>query len=48
MPEAHADAHADAAALLRDRGLQVTAQRLAVLRAVTARPHSSADDMYGS
>ncbi len=46
MPEAHADARADAAALLRDRGLQVTAQRLAVLRAVTARPHSSADDLY--
>lgn len=50
MPDAHADAHADAhsdtAALLRGRGLQVTAQRLAVLRAVAARPHSSADDLY--
>ena len=29
--------------LLRAHGLQVTAQRLAVLRAVSARPHSTAD-----
>ncbi|MBV8561376.1 MAG: transcriptional repressor [Acidimicrobiia bacterium] len=35
----------DPAALLRGRGLQVTAQRLAVLRAVDARPHSTADDI---
>ena len=27
-------------------GLQVTAQRLAVLRAVSDRPHSTADDIY--
>ena len=33
-------------ALLRGHGLQVTAQRLAVLRAVTDRPHSAADDIY--
>jgi Fur family transcriptional regulator, stress-responsive regulator len=33
-------------ALLRQHGLQVTAQRLAVLRAVAARPHSTADDIY--
>jgi Fur family ferric uptake transcriptional regulator len=32
--------------LLRRHGLQVTAQRLAVLRAVTDRPHSAADDIY--
>ena len=32
--------------LLRDRGVQVTAQRLAVLRAVSERPHSTADDIY--
>jgi Fur family ferric uptake transcriptional regulator len=32
-------------ALLRQHGLQVTAQRLAVLRAVTRRPHSTADDI---
>lgn len=35
----------DPATLLRDHGLQVTAQRLAVLRAVSARPHSTADDV---
>jgi Fe2+ or Zn2+ uptake regulation protein len=33
-------------ALLRRHGLQVTAQRLAVLRAVSNRPHSTADDIY--
>jgi Fe2+ or Zn2+ uptake regulation protein len=32
-------------ALLRRHGIQVTAQRLAVLRAVTDRPHSTADDI---
>jgi Fe2+ or Zn2+ uptake regulation protein len=35
----------DDAALLRRHGLQVTAQRLAVLRAVSDRPHSTADDI---
>jgi len=35
----------DLAALLRQRGLHVTAQRLAVLRAVSGRPHLSADDV---
>src|SRR5262245_53492087 len=34
---------ADSAALLRRRGIQVTAQRLAVLRTVTAHPHITAD-----
>ena len=33
----------DSAALLRARGIQVTAQRLAVLRAVSAKPHITAD-----
>lgn len=33
----------DPAALLREHGLSVTAQRLAVLRAVSSRPHSTAD-----
>ena len=33
----------DAAELLRQRGIQVTAQRLAVLRAVSADPHTTAD-----
>jgi len=32
-------------AVLRRHGLQVTAQRLAVLRAVAARPHGTADDI---
>jgi Fe2+ or Zn2+ uptake regulation protein len=33
------------AELLRHHGLQVTAQRLAVLRAVSVRPHGTADDV---
>ena len=33
----------DQAELLRQRGIQVTAQRLAVLRAVSAHPHVTAD-----
>jgi len=37
---------ADHDALLRRHGLQVTAQRLGVLRAVSYRPHSTADDIY--
>ena len=36
----------EADGLLRRHGLQVTAQRLAVLRAVSDRPHSTADDIY--
>ena len=32
--------------LLRQHGLQVTPQRLGVLRAVSDRPHSTADDIY--
>ncbi|MDQ6725977.1 MAG: transcriptional repressor [Actinomycetota bacterium] len=35
----------EAAGLLRRHGLHVTAQRLAVLRAVSDRPHSTADDI---
>ena len=34
---------ADASVLLRERGIQVTAQRLAVLRAVAGQPHITAD-----
>jgi Fur family transcriptional regulator, stress-responsive regulator len=34
---------ADVADLLRQRGYRVTAQRVAVLRAVTSRPHTTAD-----
>lgn len=33
-------------ALLRRHGLHVTAQRLAVLGAVSDRPHTAADDIY--
>lgn len=35
----------DPGKVLRERGVQVTAQRLAVLRAVSARPHCTADDV---
>lgn len=35
--------HHDPAQLLRDHALQVTAQRLAVLRAVSHNPHATAD-----
>ena len=35
----------DPAKTLREHGLQVTAQRLAVLRAVSKCPHSTADDI---
>ncbi len=43
MPE---ETSVDNDALLRRHGLQVTAQRLAVLRAVCDRPHSAADEIY--
>ena len=36
------------AELLRERGIQVTAQRLAVLRAVTGQPHVTADGVAGA
>lgn len=35
----------DPTALLRQHGVQVTAQRLAVLRAVSSNPHGTADDV---
>ena len=35
----------NAESLLREHGLQVTAQRLAVLKAVSARPHATADEV---
>ncbi|HEY5104752.1 MAG TPA: Fur family transcriptional regulator, partial [Acidimicrobiales bacterium] len=35
----------DAADLLRQHGIQATAQRLAVLRAVSRRPHVTANDV---
>ena len=36
----------DGSALLREHGLQVTAQRLAVLRVVSEHPHSAADEVH--
>ncbi len=36
----------DSDALLRRHGMQVTAQRLAVLRAVSDRTHSTTDEIY--
>ena len=36
----------NAAELLRQHGLNVTPQRLAVLRAVSGRPHVTADDVF--
>ena len=35
----------DPATQLREKGLQVTAQRVAVLKAVSANPHSTADEI---
>jgi Fur family ferric uptake transcriptional regulator len=35
----------DPASLLREHGVQVTVQRLAVLRAVSSYPHSTADEV---
>ena len=40
------DMPVDRGALLRRHGMNVTAQRLAVLRAVSGGPHSTADDVY--
>ncbi len=42
MPDGSAPAPAD---VLRAHGLHVTAQRLAVMRAVADRPHGTADEM---
>jgi Fur family ferric uptake transcriptional regulator len=36
----------DLVALLREQGLHVTPQRLAVLRVLAASPHSTADDVH--
>jgi Fur family ferric uptake transcriptional regulator len=40
------DPPVDDGAVLRQHGLQVTAQRLAVLRAASGRPHRTADEIY--
>jgi Fur family ferric uptake transcriptional regulator len=36
----------DTAQVLRDAGVQVTAQRIAIMRAVSDRPHATADDLH--
>jgi Fe2+ or Zn2+ uptake regulation protein len=41
----HQGMSGDPAKSLREHGVQVTAQRLAVLRAVSRRPHCTADDV---
>ena len=46
MPGGTSVDHVDNEALLRRHRLHVTAQSLAVLRAVSDRPHSPADDIY--
>jgi Fur family ferric uptake transcriptional regulator len=38
----------DDATLLREHGLQVTAQRLAVFRAVVQHPHAATDDVHAA
>ena len=43
----HEDTGIDGAVLLRQHGMQVTAQRISVLRAVSSRPHCTADDVHG-
>jgi Fe2+ or Zn2+ uptake regulation protein len=37
--------HDDIEQLLREHNLQVTAQRLAIIRAVSSRPHATADEL---
>jgi len=39
------DMQGDVDQLLREHGLQVTAQRLAIMRAVSSRPHATADEV---
>jgi Fur family ferric uptake transcriptional regulator len=48
VPAESTDQLADPGALLRERGLQVTAQRLAVFRAVAQHPHAAADDVHAA
>ena len=48
MLETPTDTTPDWEARLRGHGLQVTAQRLAVLRAASARAHGTADDIVGA
>ena len=47
MPPGTENLEQDPAQLLRDRGLRVTRQRLAVLAHLAEAPHSGADDVLG-
>jgi Fur family transcriptional regulator, stress-responsive regulator len=46
QPDVPGDAGLDAPVLLRTHGLQVTAQRLAILRVLSSQPHRTADEIY--
>jgi Fur family ferric uptake transcriptional regulator len=46
--DTHPEDPRDARALLRASGLQITAQRLAVFRAVSERPHAAADEIHAT
>src|SRR5690348_1454536 len=48
MPTGRGEQSADDGALLRRHGMHVTAQRLAVLRALSVRPHGTADELYSA
>ena len=48
LPSTSSNTSVDNGALLRQHGLRLTAQRLAVLRALSDRPHSTADDIYSA
>ncbi|MEN8041974.1 MAG: Fur family transcriptional regulator [Actinomycetota bacterium] len=45
MLEVHAHPHFNPSDLLSEHGVQITAQRLAVLRAISGTPHSTADEV---
>jgi Fur family ferric uptake transcriptional regulator len=45
MVGVHRQSHLDPSDLLREHNVQITAQRLAVLRAISGPPHSTADDV---
>jgi Fur family ferric uptake transcriptional regulator len=48
VPAPRAPETSEAAAFLREHGLQVTVQRLAVYRAVVTNPHCAADDVHAA
>ena len=46
QPDVPTGVELDAPALLRAHGLQVTVQRLAILRVLSSEPHRTADEIY--